>query len=154
MTISNHAPSAINGRAPRRNTNRVGGSRVAVPFILVLIGLLVACGKATPEKAVSDSTAPSSAEPPVVVAVHPDGTDAGKKFNVQASGTSAIAITCQHATNHATIVFAGERLATVYGGPNLLTAEVDVGLFAKAGSYQVYLEDNGVRSNSVLFTVH
>ena len=52
------------------------------------------------------------------------------------------------------IVFAGEKLPTVYGGPTLLTAKVPKKLYSTPGIYDVYLMNQpGQKSNVVKFTV-
>ena len=88
-----------------------------------------------------------------LVALHPDWAVAGQVFNVQPNGTSALAVTCEGATNATRIVFAGERLATVYGAPTLLTAEIPNRLYARPGNFAVYLQDDHERSNVLKFDV-
>ena len=154
MTILRQISLAGKDRGQGRTSNRMRSTKAAVSAIVLLLGLLAGCGKAPAEPEPKGGGVSPQAAAPVIVALHPDAADAGKVFNAQPNGSSALAITCQQATNHAVIVFAGERLPTVYGGPTLLTAEVDKRLYAKAGTYQIYLDDNGTRSNTVFFTVY
>ncbi len=88
------------------------------------------------------------ADPPAIVSLHPDGTTAGKVFNSQVDGASAIAVTCKGAMNTTAIVFAGEKLPMVYGGPTLLTAKVPGRLYSKAGHYDVYLVNHAVKNRT------
>jgi hypothetical protein len=90
----------------------------------------------------------------VIVALHPDTTTAGQAFNAQPDGASAIAVSCKGATKATVIIFAGEKLPTVYGGPTLLTAKVPSRLYSKSGRYDVYLlSQPSQKSNVAKFTV-
>ena len=106
-----------------------------------------ATGDAKPSESTTEATALR------LIALHPDETTAGQPFNRQPSGESALAVTCEGATNTTAIIFSGEKIATVYGGPTLLTAEVPSRLYAKAGKYDIYLQAGKTRSNTLKFEV-
>src|ERR1017187_4688986 len=120
--------------------------------ILVLAAMLgcggrAATGDARPSETTTEATALR------LVALHPDETPAGQPFNRQPSGESALAVTCEGATNTTAIIFSGEKIPTVYGGPTLLSAEIPSRLYAKAGKYDVYLQSGQARSNTLKFQV-
>ena len=119
---------------------------------LVLAAMLGCGGRATtgdakPSESATEVTAPR------LVALHPDETTAGQPFNRQPSGEAALAITCEGATTTTAIIFSGEKIPTVYGGPTLLSAEIPSRLYAKAGKYDVYLQSGQARSNTLKFQV-
>jgi hypothetical protein len=106
--------------------------------------------RAQQAKTDSDQTKASLA----IIALHPDATAAGQAFNAQPDGTSAIAVSCKGATKTTLIVFDGEKLPTVYGGPTLLTARVPSRLYSKSGRHDVYLiSEPSQKSNIAKFTV-
>ena len=87
--------------------------------------------------------------------LYPGTTTAGQAFNKQPDGASAIAVGCRGATRSTVIVFAGEKLPTVYGSPTSVSAKVPGRFYSKSGSYDVYLTNPpGQKSNVVKFTVH
>ena len=88
-----------------------------------------------------------------IVGLYPDATSASKPFNTQADGTAAIAVACKGATKTTVIVFAGEKLMTVYGGPTFLTGKVPSRLYSKPGEYEVFLQSQSQKSSIAKFKV-
>jgi hypothetical protein len=92
--------------------------------------------------------------PAVVLKVlHPPGTPAGIKFNVQSNDTSAIAIECENATRDTVILFDNRPLRTVFGSSSLLTAEVPPEYFSEPRVISVSLKGSTGQSGSLPFVV-
>lgn len=127
--------------------------RLGLCGLAILLAALPGCGKPEPAAEVKRVEIANPAPALQLVALAPDSTTAGKAFNRQPNGASALAVTCQAATNTTVIIFAGEKLSTVFGSPALLSAEVPGRLISKAGSYDVQLEDERGRSNTLKFEV-
>jgi hypothetical protein len=91
---------------------------------------------------------------PIVENYGPRSTKAGRGFNIQPSGSSAIWLRTRYATSATVIIFNGHELETTVGG-GVVTAVVPDNLFSKTGEYQIYLLDKtrGNKSNSVVFKV-
>jgi len=91
---------------------------------------------------------------PIVEDYGPRSTKAGRGFNIQPSGSSAIWLRARYATSATVIIFNGHELETTVGG-GVVTAVVPDNLFSKTGEYQIYLLDKawGNKSNSVVFKV-
>src|SRR4051812_46739795 len=100
-----------------------------------ILSLSLVCGCAQPSTEQSGSSGSAKSADPALLALHPDSTEAGKPFNVQSSGLAGLAVTTKGAKNTSVIVFAGQSLATVFGGEALLTTEVPPALYAKQGKY-------------------
>jgi hypothetical protein len=92
---------------------------------------------------------------PVIQKMYPSETAAGKGFNVQPDGNSAISIACRNGTPSSAIVWAGTVLDSAYGGPNSVTAEVPARLFGKPGHYaiEIWDKDSGLKSAPADFEV-
>jgi hypothetical protein len=88
-----------------------------------------------------------------VIRIIPEGTRAGKLFNVQSNGLSAISVLTENATHRSVIVMGGQRLATTFGHPGLLTAYVPPSAFAAPGAVEVVVVDGDVASNAAIFQV-
>lgn len=81
---------------------------------------------------------------------------AGKDFNVQPDGMSAIWANSKNATPTTVLVLGGERLrSTVNEDGSLVTAGVPRHLYAQKGEYSLYLFDpvTGKKSNELRFVV-
>jgi len=91
---------------------------------------------------------------PIVEGYGPRSTKAGKGFNIQPSGSSAIWLRTRYATSATVIIFNGHELETTVGS-GVVTAVVPDNLFSKTGEYRIYLLDKawGNKSNSVVFKV-
>jgi GT2 family glycosyltransferase len=85
--------------------------------------------------------------------LHPSTCFTHAGFNVQPDGQSALVVKCERANPATVIVFDGVMLNTSYGGPEFLTALVGPELYAKPGSYPVYLLNDFGESNRVQFVV-
>ena len=95
------------------------GRIVSVRVLVVIAIALVLSGCS--EKPVSTV----QVSPAIVLKVlHPPGTPAGIKFNVQSNGTAAIAVECENATRDTVILFDNQPLRTAFGNGSMLTAEV------------------------------
>jgi hypothetical protein len=85
----------------------------------------------------------------------PRSTKAGKGFNMQPSGSSAIWLHTRYDTMTTVVVFDGHELETTVGSGGVITVVVPDNLFSKPGEYRIYLLDkaSGNKSNSVVFKV-
>src|SRR4051794_23001839 len=86
-------------------------------FCFVAALVLFAAGCSEPAKQTNEQPAAAAipSKPPTLVSISPASTVAGKGFNVQADGRSAIGATFKHATSAAVIVFGTQALATAHG---------------------------------------
>lgn len=78
---------------------------------------------------------------PVIDRLYPAGTIAGRGFNVQPVGGSAIAITGSNFIPGATILFGTRDLETVYGNRSSLSAWVPATLFATPGTTEIQVRN-------------
>lgn len=95
-------------------------------------------------------------QPLRLIEIGPIETKAGKDFNIQPDGRSAIWAKTENATMTTVIVWDKVQLKTVFGGEQLLTASVPKELYSKPGQFQIYLLDTrtGAKSKqSVVMTV-
>jgi hypothetical protein len=85
----------------------------------------------------------------------PRSTKAGRGFNIQPSGLSALWLRTRYATSATVVVFNGHALETTVGSEGFLAAVVPDNLFYKPGEYRIHLLDKawGNKSNSVVFKV-
>lgn len=86
----------------------------------------------------------------------PTEISAGKDFNVQPNGLSAIWATTKNATPETVLVLANEKLASVvHQDGTLVTAYVPKHLYAKPGKYPLHLldEKSGEKSNQLQLVV-
>lgn len=90
---------------------------------------------------------------PVLRELLPERTQVGERFNPQAGGMSALAVTCINASRETVIVFAGMPLETTFGSRQFLTALVPDNLIAIAGEFDVLLRQDNVESNRLQFIV-
>jgi hypothetical protein len=89
-----------------------------------------------------------------VAVMQPDTTVAGKKFQVQPNGQSAIALQGTNFQRGATIVFDGRNLETAFGNPEFITALVPDDMISRAGDKKVHaLNPDGDISNELHFHV-
>ena len=127
--------------------------RLRLCGLAILLAALPGCGKPEPAAEVKRVEIPSQVPDLQLVALVPDSTAAGQAFSPQPNGSSALAVTCAGATRTTAVIFAGEKLTTVFGNPTWLTAAVPGRLLSKAGNYSIQLEDERGRSNSLTFEV-
>ena len=86
--------------------------------------------------------------------LHPSGTIAGKPFNVQPSGESAIAVAGAGFEPNCTVQFNQRELKTTFGGTTLLTAFVPKEFIAQQAVIKVTVRNSeGVVSNEKNFTI-
>lgn len=78
---------------------------------------------------------------PEIRALFPDGTAAGKGFNVQPGGFSALGMTGANFLPGAKILLNGKELVTNFGGVDQLGAVVSQEYFAKAGKVMVTVKN-------------
>lgn len=90
-----------------------------------------------------------------ILKIGPAKIKAGRAFNVQSNGQSAIWVEAENAAATAVIVWGESCLETTYGSPEVLTAIVPKEFSEKPGKIEVYLLDTetGKRSNSVRVAV-
>jgi hypothetical protein len=108
------------------------------------------------EPAPHDGSPEASNQPLFLKAIGPEGIRAGRKFNVQPSGQSAIWAIGRAVTLETVMVLNETELpSTVEPEAGVVTALVPSGLCQSAGTYPVYLRDSasGVRSNTLLLKV-
>ncbi|WP_031499576.1 IPT/TIG domain-containing protein [Bryobacter aggregatus] len=91
---------------------------------------------------------------PEIRTMHPNTTLAGKGFNVQPNGISALGMTGLNFRPGAKIFFDGKELATSFGNVDQLAAVVPPEFFQKAGKIKVTVQNpDGKTSASREFTV-
>lgn len=137
-------------------------SIVSISLICVALAGVASCG----EQSNSDGSAPSArmASQSVkqadlkIVGYGPQGTDAGKAFNVQTSGESALWVKLNHpaAGAGAGIWWGGRKLDSSVSG-NVISALVPGQLYENAGRYplQVRVEggDPAVSTSNIVYFV-
>ena len=129
-------------------------SCVSYVSLSVVLLFLTACGQPTQKPAESPAvTTSQSAQQVKLISLHPDETAAGVVFNIQKDGGAGLAVKTEGARNTTAIVFAGQRLDTVFGGETLLSTEVPAALYSKPGKYEVHLQTGDQRSNVLIFEV-
>ena len=80
---------------------------------------------------------PTTGPAPSIIQLFPDSTTAGKSFNVQANGTSAMGMTGSNFLPSAKILLNGEPLETSFGDIDKLGVTVPPKFFAKQGIVKV-----------------
>jgi len=102
---------------------------------------------------VPEAAAGRQASPLRIHRIHPASARVGERFHPQPDGHSAMAVECDGATSETVVVFDGQPLRTVFGGPQLVTATVPAHLIARPGNYSVVLRKADSESAAVEFTV-
>lgn len=92
-------------------------------------------------------------ESPVLYELVPSSTPAGRAFNRQPNGSSALSVVCANASPDTTVVFGSMGLPTVYGGPTWLTCEVPSYVYDDPADWDVYLISGAGESGRVRFKV-
>jgi hypothetical protein len=125
--------------------------------LLIVCLLLAGCSKDPVGETKAPAPAASGAQPASgdfsLLNVYPPTTPAGKGFQVQPDGTAALAVTCTGNAMKAQIIWDGKELQTVKGEGCLFSAGVPKDLYAKPGTYQVWIRHDGVDSNKKDFVV-
>jgi hypothetical protein len=90
----------------------------------------------------------------MVVSLHPAETNAGKGFNVQPDGNSAIAIAVRNLGAYPKVVI-GDRVldAAIAPDKQFVTTIVPAQLYAKPGTLLVFVRDSNGESNRKEFNV-
>ena len=97
---------------------------------------------------------PKTGPAPEIRSIHPDTTVAGKGFNVQPNGISAMGMTGANFLPGAKILFNGKELETSYGGLDQLAVIVPPTEFAKPGKIKITVKNpDGKLSPPKDFTV-
>lgn len=97
---------------------------------------------------------PKSGPPPSITQLFPDATTAGKGFNVQADGSSAMGLTGANFLPSATILLNGEPQATNFGDIDKLGSVFPAKFFANKGVVKVTVKNpDGKVSPAVDFPV-
>lgn len=97
---------------------------------------------------------PKSGPAPVINTMHPDTAQAGKGFNVQPNGVSALGMTGANFLPGAVIQFNDKALDTSFGDTDKLGAVVPKELFAKPGKVKVTVKNPDGKLSAVReFTV-
>jgi len=116
------------------------------------VEFVVSAEAAAPSAALSPA-AISNPVPLVLRRLGPSRTSAGKGFNLQPDGQSALSAICENAVPDTVIIFDGTPLATDYASDSWLTATVPAALYGRPGRYEVYLKYESSESNRVEFVV-
>ena len=94
------------------------------------------------------------AEAPRVERVVPGGTEAGRGFQIQPRGDSALSVHGTGFRRGSAVVLGGRRLETTFGNAGWITASVPPALYANPGRLELQVVDPAGRtSNAVLFDV-
>ena len=97
---------------------------------------------------------PKTGPAPEIRSIHPDTTVAGKGFNVQPNGISAMGMTGANFLPGAKILFNGKELETSFGGQDQLAVIVPPTEFAKPGKIKITVKNpDGKLSPAKDFTV-
>ena len=97
---------------------------------------------------------PKTGPAPEIRSIHPDTTVAGKGFNVQPNGISAMGMTGANFLPGAKILFNGKELETSFGGLDQLGVIVPSTEFAKPGKIKITVKNpDGKLSLAKDFTV-
>ena len=97
---------------------------------------------------------PKTGPAPEIRTIHPDTTVAGKGFNVQPNGISAMGMTGANFLPGAKILFNGKELETSFGGLDQLGVIVPSTEFAKPGKIKITVKNpDGKLSPAKDFTV-
>ncbi|HEY4248074.1 MAG TPA: hypothetical protein VGM64_14580 [Lacunisphaera sp.] len=92
-------------------------------------------------------------KPPSLISVAPNSTVAGRPFNMQPNGISAISVECNDASPQSILYWNSTPLQTAYGNSGWLTALVPKELYAVPGVCEISIGTNSPASNKVLFHV-
>jgi len=84
---------------------------------------------------------PKTGPAPEIRSMHPDTTKAGKGFNVQPNGVSAMGIVGINFLPGAKILIDGKEMETSFGNTDQLGAVVVSSAFARAGKYKVIIKN-------------
>lgn len=133
--------------------------------LMILLGLLVACGQkpeplVPPAARTSDSQAPASDGTTIssrleVINFSPERTRAGEAFNVQADGNSGISFELDRAAPPAdfAVWFDGKPLTGVVAAGKIVTATIPAEYMAEPGRYPIALDVGGTRIPAGEFVV-
>ncbi len=93
--------------------------------------------------------------PLILKEIGPTTTKAGKGFNTQPGGESAIWARAVNATESTVIVWQKKELPTFTHAEEILTAPVPREFYARPGSFEIFLLDTktGTKSSSMVFVV-
>jgi hypothetical protein len=140
---SNFAPGAkirVNGQALASTGNDVRLSAF-VPDDLTALDGSIPISVENPDGQVSNllpfTIFARSGPPPEIAKVFPDTYAAGRPFNQQADGSSALGVTGVNFRPGAVVVLAGKPLLTAFANVDSLTATVPAALLAKPGELPV-----------------
>jgi hypothetical protein len=79
---------------------------------------------------------------------------AGKGFNRQPDGGSALGVTGAGFIPGARVVFGGKEMSTAFTRGNLLSASIPAALAARAGTSEVWVTNpDGKASNKIVFNI-
>jgi len=94
--------------------------------------------------------------PLILIEIGPSKVTAGKDFNTQPNGDSAIWVKVANATENTVIFWDDNHLQTTFKNSNLLTAVVPKSLYSTPGKHKIFLFDSGTgrKSNAGLLTVN
>jgi hypothetical protein len=90
----------------------------------------------------------TDAPAPVITRLAPAAIPAGRTFNVQPGGASALAIEGANFLPGAVAEFAGRPLETTFGSAALVTAVVPAELLSRAGEFEVVVKNPGGKESS------
>jgi hypothetical protein len=117
----------------------------AVLMLTVLAGASLSCG---------GRQGPKEVLAPRIEKLAPPSTTAGKGFQVQPSGESAVSVIGSNFTSASQICFNGKPAVTAFGGDTGLSAAVPAELYSREGTIAVTVVNaDGRISNAVSFQV-
>jgi hypothetical protein len=91
---------------------------------------------------------------PQISAVSPTGAVAGRGFNVQPSGDSAVGVAGAAFLPGLNVVVDGKPMNTVFGRDNFISAVIPSALIARAGAHQIWVANPDKKiSNKIQFQV-
>jgi hypothetical protein len=97
---------------------------------------------------------PADERPPLLLqGISTDHVEVGARFNVQPNGTSALGVVAENARRGTVVMLGDTPLATSFGSPNSLAAEVPDEILDRPGRHEVYLHDGVRESNRLTLSI-
>lgn len=91
---------------------------------------------------------------PRITELYPTSAVAGKGFNLQPDGTSALGVTGAGFLPGAKVVFGGKEMRTVFTRGDYISAEIPAALAVRAGTLEVWVTNpDSMSSNKIAFSI-